>query len=69
MAIAAQVVRGTHARSALFAPGVLGVPHIARWSRRWGRKLRECQDVGAATGKRKRSSFMAAPTEGFSPAR
>ena len=53
-------------------PGV--PPHIARWPRRWSRNLRECQDVGAAAGKRASSpglwgAFMAAPTEGFSPAR
>ena len=30
-------------------PGV--PPHIARWPRRWGRNLRECQDVGTAAGK------------------
>ena len=30
-------------------PGV--PPHMARWPRRWGRNLREGQDIGAATGK------------------
>jgi hypothetical protein len=49
-------------------------PHIATWPRRWGRNLQECQDVGAAAGKRALSrglwaAFMVAPAESFSPAR